>query len=59
MRLETFRKSFPNLNTKFGIGESLTNERGAALQRNIASTNGNRGSGTKGESDIGGKRRQD
>ena len=62
MGLEIFKKSFPNLKTKFDIGESSTNERGAALQRDIASTNGRGGSNKRkrnGESDIGGKRRGD
>ena len=58
MRLETFRKSFPNLESKFDTGESSTNERGAAYQRNIASANSSGGSGTKrkrqGESNMGG-----
>ena len=47
MRLEVFKKSFPNLKTKFDIGESSTNERGSASQTNIASTNSSGGSGTK------------
>ena len=65
MRLELFKKSFPNLKTKFDIGESSTNERGAAHQRNIsiASANSSGGSGSKKKrqwnSDTGGKRRRD
>ena len=63
MRLETFKKSFPNLKTKFDItGESSTNERGAAHQRDIVLSNGNGGSGSKRKrqenSDSGGKRKR-
>ena len=62
MRLETFRKSFPNFNTKFGIGESSTNERGAHFKGILCQP---MGAGDlvrkriKGESDIGSKWRRD
>ena len=66
MRLDLFKKSFPNLKTKFDnniIGESSTNESGAAHQRDndIVLANSTGGSGSKrkrqGNSDSGGKRR--